>query len=572
MTAYVQSFPGVELSATSTLKNRTRGTESALFDTSKPDLNGFLINQNNISSTTYSSSNILSEKLFVQEFKLPSNILRGQKCPNLTGLHFHLKANSATFTISYDLQVYDKSYGWTGVLFGAYDGVSAGSKWVQINFDSVAISSKYLNQKFRLIVRLDSGVDGLYYSSSNIFKSNKCYLYQNKILQSTERALRFRLIGDVADEGTDILGNQYRSLVYTQSINETLDYNSNTWWMSKANPSKYAVESLYFNLGEKATVDAIFLDPASPNMHFNVYYSDEVDDPTSSVDGWDNILWKRIPKDFIANKKQNYILPTPVSTKFIKIEFTSLQAKPYLTGDFQKPITYKKYPQWVFDYFITRYAHDRDMTYDPFIANEVEINFDVLSLAFNYYKNDITQYSTKPNEIKVVNEKAENLDQTLRNLLVKNTDNSKSLDVQTYMKIKTKFDSFLSHPSLNSDGNSQAGITSIANANFTNYPVEDRISTVGLTSIVSNHNREHLIQEKQMPHMYFFIDCRHAYKEALAKLPDSKAYFAGVKEIGFQRHDHKVVSDSSVYLSVAGENLNLMINDFDYDGVAWVSK
>jgi len=576
------TYPGIVLSAKSFLRNETRGAIGQLLDTSRPDLNGFIINQNAVSGTTFNSSSYLTHKNIIQEFKLPANFGRNKKYPELTGFHLHLKCNNSSYTISYDIQAYDQTYGWQGIVYGVYTNSLDTNlvQWPQINFDPVKIKTKYLNQKFRLILRLDNKIDGLYTSNSNPFKSQGCFLRRQLISNGTTRivcdnteiALRFRLMGNVADEGIDILGNRYRSLVYRQSIDNTLDYNTQTWWMSKANPSKYAVESIYFNLGEKTTVDAVFLDPATPNMTFNIYYTDEIDDPTPSIPGWDNIMWKRVPKEFTASKRQNYILPTPISTKFIKIEFTNLQAKSYLTGDFQRPIIYNKYPQWVFDYFITRYAYERNMTYDPFIANEININFDLLDLAFNYYKGDIIQYSTNPLKIKVVNEKTEKLDQTLRSLLVENADGVNNLDVQTMMKVKTNMEPFLSHPAFLSDSDTEAGTAAINAAKPNNYPIEDVISIVASTSIVSNHNREHLINEKRLPNMYFFIDCRHGYRQALAKLPDGKGYFAGVKEIGFQKQDHKVVYDNSIYMTVAGSTLNSAINDFKYDGVAWVSR
>lgn len=575
-------YPGITLSAKSYLRNETRGLFGQLLDTSKPDLNGFIINQNLSSGTAFNTSNYLTHKVVLQEFKLPTDFARGEKYPEFTGFHLHLKCNDRSYTISYEIQAYDQTYGWQGIVYGTYTGSPTASmiQWAQINFDPINIKNKYLNQKFRLILNLDNKVDGLYTSDANPFKSKNCFLLRqltsngvtNIVCDNTEIALRFRLMGNVADEGIDILGNRYRSLVYRQSISNTLDYNTSTWWMSKANPSKYAVESIYFNLGGKTSIDAIFLDPATPNMVFNVYYSDETDDPTPSIAGWDNIMWKRVPKEFIASKRQNYIFPSPISTKFIKIEFTNLQAKPYLTGDFQRPMIYNKYPQWVFDYFIAQYAYQRNMSYDPFVANEIDINFDLLDLAFNYYKGDIIQYSTNPSEIKVVNEKTEKLDQTLRSLLVDNTDGVSNLDVETMMKVKTNMEPFLNHPAFNADVNTQAGSAALSAANFNNYPIEDIISIVASTSVVSNHNREHLITEKLMPNMYFFIECRHGYREALAKLPDGKGYFAGVKEIGFQKQDHKVVYDNSIYMTVAGNALNSAFNDFEYDGIAWVSR
>lgn len=563
----------INLSANCRLLNKSRGVQTKLSNATRADLNGIIINQNlqTPSSTKYSTS-----KYLIQEFKLPADFKRGygtqQKNPQLTGFHLNVLCSDETFTINYDLQVYDELAGWQGIAYGKHINKSGLglSQWTQINFDPIEIKDKYVNKKFRLILTLDNKITGIYWSNDNALKSSNCFLYENTVANYS-RSLRFRLLADVADEGVDILGNTYRSLVYRQSINDTLDYNTNTWWMSKANPSKYGVECLYFNLGSKTPIDSIFLDPATPNMTFNIYYTEQIEVPNHTLADWDNMLWERVPKEFVASKRQNYILPSPINTKFIKIEFSSLQMKPYLTGDFHRPVLYRKHPQWVFDYFMARYAYERDMTYDPFIANRIDINFDLLDLAFNYYKDDIIQYSTNPAKIKVVNEKTENLDQLLRNLLVESDGNVNDLDIPTYMKIKTEIEKYTRHPAFSSDPGLQSGAAAINSADLNNYPTEDFISQVASTSVVSNHNRDHLITEKRMPNMYFFIKCRHGYKEALAKLPSGKAYFAGVKEIGFHREDHKVVYDNAIYMTVAGDNLNSAVNDFEYNGESWTS-
>jgi hypothetical protein len=308
-------------------------------------------------------------------------------------------------------------------------------------------------------------------------------------------------------------------------------------------------------------------------MNFNVYYSNEdVYDLDGNIDEWDNLLWRRVPKQFKATKRQNYIFPTPIVAKFIKIEFTQLQAQPYLTGDFQKPIIYNKYPQWVFDYFISAYAAARNETYDPFIASQVDVSFDVLELAFSYYENDIIQLSKNPSDIKVVNQDDNTLSQTLKNLLIDNQDGVNSLDMETYAKIKDNFKPFLSHPILKSDFNSSNFALTLINSDSTNYPLEDIPIVSGSTSIVSNHNREHLITEKTFPEMYFFIECRHGYRQAIAKLPEGKAYFAGVKELAFQRQDHKVVSDDNIYIEVAGDTINMETSDFVFNQTVWTSR
>ena len=554
-------------------------------------LSGFIINQNlpyvtsvsNVATTldqnaldqnnnpiTYTTQNYIA-----QEFKLPSNFARNGKNPKITGLQLNLDT-STSFELKYSLQTYNSLYGWRRIFEGSYKDLSAtaGKKWLPINFEPFEINADYLNQKFRIVVTKVSGINKIYYSDKSPFTKDSCNFYYNATTTPVliTGALRFRLMGDVADNGTDILGNQYRSLVYSQAASNVVDLNTNTWWVSKANPSKYGVENLYFDFGKKDVVDAIFLDPVTPNVNFNVYYYDGSETPGTSIDSWDSLLWKRIPKQFTAIKRQNYLFPTPIYARYIKIEFTSLQAQSYLTGDFQKPVKYKKHPQWVLDYFLSIYAYLNNETYDPFIQNQVDVSFDVLQLAFNYYKGDIIQTSTNPQDLKVVNESTDNLDQTIRNLLIKNADGVESLDVTTYAKVKKSFDPFMDHPAMRSNFDSVLSNIILNNAQSANYPVEDKMITQAGTATVSTQDRNHLISEKTVPHMYFFVDSRHGYREAIAKLPEGKAYFVGIKEIAFQRRDHKVLSNDNMYVTISGNNYNLQTNDFSFDGTVWSSR
>ena len=76
--------------------------------------------------------------------------------------------------------------------------------------------------------------------------------------------------------------------------------------------------------------------------------------------------------------------------------------------------------------------------------------------------------------------------------------------------------------------------------------------------------------EKQIPQMFFYIDCAHQYKEALAKFEDDRAYFVGIKEIVFQRSDHTAKNDTNMYSYGSGEgSLNIEHNDFNLIGNSW---
>jgi len=560
------------------------------------DSNKNLININSLNQILNNNYPIF--KTVLQEFKLPTDFKRRSstgtsRIPNFTGFQIHLNANTDNFQFSYTLQVYNKAKGWQTLLKDIATGSQNGDQWFLIKFAPFSIDEQYLDQKFRIFIKPISGIDIFYLSSTNPFILNDCYCYIDSDLNDAQLsgkttasdvktaalisgALRFRLLGDVADSGIDFLGNSYRSLVNSteHSVKNVLDLNTDTYWLSKANPSKYAVENLYFDLSFETTIAAIYLDPVTPNIKFNVYYSNE--DPSSeSIDDLDMILWNRVPKEFTATKAQNYIFPNPIHARYLKIEFTHLQASSYISRDFQKPIVYKKHPQWVFDYFISWYNFPKDQSYNPFTSEMIDVNFDVLNLAYNYYKGDILESSNGAELTLLANDSVAALNQKLTTFLTTTNDNIKNIDSATYFQINTDLNAFFNVPSdrgLNNDLIHRASGASMASENTSNYPTEDLPIIAGDTTIVSTKDRNHLIQEKTLPQMYFFLECRHKYREAIAKLEDGKAYFAGVKEIAFQRYDHSIKSDDSIYMSVAGDTLNFIQNDFKFSNLGWVAK
>jgi hypothetical protein len=121
------------------------------------------------------------------------------------------------------------------------------------------------------------------------------------------------------------------------------------------------VESLYFNTtlpdGTGRVIDKVLVDPETPGVYFTVYYSNEDGVPTTE-DEWENKLWTRVPETS-ALSRESHVLPEPIVAKFVKVEFTHLQARSYSPGDFARPTSYKKHPKWVLDYFLARLDADK---------------------------------------------------------------------------------------------------------------------------------------------------------------------------------------------------------------------
>lgn len=593
-------------------------TDSDAVERISSQLSGIIINQNlpyKIDNETINYEDIDNYlynkyqpfKTVLQEFKLPANFKRRssnilEKIPKLTGFQINLNAIADDFKIVYTLQVRNSDRGWVSLLKDEAIGSKQGLQWFTVLFKPFKLESKYLNSKFRLIIQNASGVKTFYLSSSNPFEETSissiednyfCYVESNTSTSylsgktvakdvptavKDDGCLRFRLLGDVADSGLDFFKNTYRSLVESElhDSKNVLDLNQDTYWMSKANPSKYAVENLYFDLSEATTVSAIYLNPITPNVKFNVYYSIEepqfISDPANDLD---MLLWKRVPKEFTATKAQNYIFPNPVYARYIKVEFTHLQASSYISRDFERPFLYKKHPQWVFDYFLSWYQFNTNVDYNPFAADMVDVNFEILNLAYNYYKGDILQGPNGVNLTLNQGDSTEALSQKLTTFLTTTADSIKNIDVGTYFKINTDIEPFFNLPSdraLENTAVARRANMSVDMTEKNNYTLEDRPIITGNTEIVSVKDRNHLIKEKTLPQMYFFLECRHQYREAVAKLTDGKAYFVGIKEIAFQKYDHSIKSDDSIYMSIAGDTINFTENNFKFREQGWSAK
>lgn len=372
----------------------------------------------------------------------------------------------------------------------------------------------------------------------------------------------FRILASTADSGIDFLGNTYRSALNTKSPNNVTTFDSavsDNYWLSKPNPSRFAVENLYFDVrgtdGSSQVIDSVFIDPLTPGVYFSIYYTDEPGVASIPAD-WDSKLWTRVHRTFKLDKRQTYILPTPVSASFIKIEFSHLQAKSYNPGDFQKPITYNKHPKWVLDYFLLTLAQEKE-TEDHFIASSVQVDFNALDLAYNYYLDDLHESPAKPVALDPSRQQAVN------QFLLTQKDLSDFIDQTTLSKISLAMQPFQNDPALQADFGEILGQFVIASRDpRANIPTETSVNTSADTTFVSSTDRDAVIIENSTPVMFFFVDCRHKYRVVSAKFEQNRAYFVGVKSIAFQRHKFSTAFDADIYVENTGDNENMERNDF----------
>jgi hypothetical protein len=409
------------------------------------------------------------------------------------------------------------------------------------------------------------GVTGVWFSVPNpVTLTGKMYLADGvtkfaDVDESNDVAMRFRILGATADSGTDFLSNVYRSAVITKTP-DGVDGGSPDFWLSKPNPSQFAVESLYFdvsNRGNPVVIDRMLLDPITPGIYANVYYSN---DPIPGRDdaSWEHLLWNRVPTTFECVRQQSHAFPHPITAKYIKVEFSQLQARYYSPGNFQKAITYKKYPKWVVDYYLALYGTD-------FQSNSAvnTVVYDALDLAYNYYLDDIKSSPNAPTTTQTATDVS-----ALTTFLSSDTTASQ-IDPQTLARIQTSFRPFLDTPF----AQGRAGFILkdyLSAPSFTNYSSESILEATADTSQVSSLDRTNLVLEKNFPVMSFYLTSRHSYRVSIGAFENDRAYFAGVRQIAFTREHYASKFDQDFYIESIGDNLNVESNDFYTDNNTWV--
>lgn len=528
---------------------------------------GIVINQNAIPT----GSTTLDDYIY-QEFFLPQNYQFGSKdgeynCPDITGFQILVSAY-LTGTFDWKLERDDYELGWQTLATGTTEGVHAeGEKvWADIYFSKgVPITFGYLDNRYRLGIKSSGGVDAVWYVSPNPFVTQAFYSDGTTPL-STGVSLNFRLLAAVTDSGIDNLGNIYRNIAVKQNaelVNTSTNLDAlNKFWLSKPNPSKYAIENLYFDIsdanGEPTVVDRVLMDPVTPGPYMHVYYSDE-GEPGTTEDEWDDKLWKFVPRSYRLDRREELALPEPITAKYICLEFSHLQPQAYTPGEYHKDITYKKHPKWVLDYFILRsQLLDRD-TEDPYVPERVVVTYDALEIAYHYYLDDMRQdpddpertYAPQPHE-RVLFKFLENRD-------------DESMDFLTLANIQIELNRYVTDPRFLGRMDYLPTVYALDNPPgiYPDSQVEEQPNhALAQTVFVSSLNRDAIIFEQNYPVMFFYVTSRHRYRLVSASFTHDRAYFVGLREIAFLRDHYHVPIDYSTYIEIGGDMVNVWNSDF----------
>jgi hypothetical protein len=526
---------------------------------------GVVLNQNT------SSTQVSASTLHYQTFQLPSDYIRGSGSeavvPSLTG--FQLQVTNPTesdASLDWTFDRYIEGTGWTNLSSGTIEGTSAAGRiWVTAYFPTaIDVDADWIGTDLRFGFT-STDFTSAWYGKPNPLTNGRAYLADgtSPLTDSgVEVSFAFRILSAVGDSGVDFLGNSYRSALITTSISNA-DTGPNgsrdSYWLSAPQPSKFAVVNQYFDLrddaGDATVVTDVLLDPITPGMYAHLYWTNDNTGPGVDAASWENLLWVPVTQALHCVNRQTWTLPQPITAKYVKVEYSHLQAQSYNPGNFQKAITYKKHPKWVLDYFLARILATN--TEDPFTARRVEVTYDALDFAFNYYRDDLIQAPDKPSPQQIITE-------------LKDEDAALNVDADTLAKIRVAFQPYLNQPALTGRSDYILG-SYLDGQGIPPYSTETINRSRFLVDAVSSLDRDPVILEKSYPVMFFFVECRHGYRVAQAEFETNKAYFAGVAEIAFLRQRYDASFDSDLYIENAGDLVNVEKSDFEQVDFQWVT-
>lgn len=525
-------------------------------------LSGIALNQNATATNVLSSTGD-----YYQSFILPGDYVRGGAAataliPQLTGFQLFANVSSTTgATFSWSFDWYESA--WTSLATGVLTGAPlTGLQWLTALFTApIVLPSLTASYRIRLTAFADLSLEcvapnpiatsGLLAHTSGdtpvTFSSQNC-------------SLGFRVLAAIADEGADFFGNTYRSVAVNAAagnVNPIAD--EGAYWLSSPSPSYFGVEAMYLDVrdaGASVVLDRVTIDPLTPGVVANLYFSEDPTGPGVDSATWDNLLWTPIYSQFVLNSVATYAFPNPITAKWVKIEFTNLQAEYYDPGQFQVPTQFRKYPQWVLSYFLTRFAaQELDL-----ISSSVDVTYDLLDLAFTYYQGDLTSSPDAP-ALSLLNP---NTNQSLSFL----QGTADTLSPLVAAQLQVAFQPYLTQPALSGAPNSLLSSVAVQGASAS-YSVESLSPAVANTTVVSNTNRESLLVEKGMPVMFFYLPCRHQYRISQSLYSQNVAYFAGVNQIAFHRDVYTGRLDQEQYNECLGDGQNILIWDtHDYAAMA----
>lgn len=519
-----------------------------------------------------SNTDTLPGQYYAQQFTLPATYPRANEyMPDLTGFQIFVHILGNDPKIDWELQRKQTGGDWVSVTEGSSSGLGHDEEngWMTFDFDAVV---ERLEDEWRVI--LDCEDCQPYYSitvPNGILTDVDTEIPIGLSNSSTVTTL-FRVLAATADSGIDFLGNSFRSAVVRRPASYVSMTNSevqNKSWLSKPNPSKFAVESLYFDMttadDRPSVVNKMLIDTITPGVYFHVYYSNDENGPGTDEDSWDNLLWTRIPRSYLLDQKKTFTFPEPITAKYIKIEFTHLQARAYTPGNYQQKMSFKKHPKWVLDYFFGLYIDYKAST--EILSDTISLTYDAFDFYYNYFVGDILE---SPDYPQLAND---SIDSTIYNNFLNTTTSQElqNLDARTINQIRVRMDLFAKHPLLNGAIGSSLRTYGYPSEPVSTYSTEIATESIANTDLISTEDRESVILDKEFPIMSFYLPCRHQYKVSRSIFEHERAYFVGINQIAFERDDYSSDYNNNIYIETAGDEENVESNDLIAQDGYWTA-
>lgn len=378
----------------------------------------------------------------------------------------------------------------------------------------------------------------------------RTYWNGSAYVQDASSALVMRVWADIADEGQDVLGNEYRYVVRSNPAVDVLT-NTKAGWMSDPMPTPEAVEALYFdtrsidtNGEEEYTVmEALEIAPRTPGVTMNVYYSQENlhgERPVTTED-WDNLVWASIPKTYTLRRHEIIRFPHPIRAAFMKLEFSALQPLPYNLPSFPPlpPKVYRRFPTWVEDQF--QNAKLKNLVEDWFLRNSTPIEQKVLSSLAD----PVLEFENKEREFISALALGTITDEQVVNSSLVSVADKALIDPTTGDKIYVQTPDQYGSPMLSTVDQNGSILGQVMAGKFDStkltVPTESQQTpTLGnQIPVVSTINDRvaHSFQSMAQIPMRFNKTVRHIYVKEQA-LFNKKAYFVGIDKVKFLRIDY----------------------------------
>lgn len=375
------------------------------------------------------------------------------------------------------------------------------------------------------------------------------------------------------NKGVDIVGNAYETSLLEHDSSKAWDKQENTYWQSQINPSRFAVESLYFDVSTNNNpnfIDEIYLDPLTPQCLMHIYYSNDDD----YANDWDNKLWTPIPRHFLISRG-NVKLYQSIFAKYIKLEFTKLTPTPYNTLGLSIELntTYRMYPSWVESYvFSTIKTAPNNPLQDPVVFKTVEadaVNMGLINPPTDKLKDEVPR--------NIINFIKENKKSTVLSeyQVWKNPETNKD----NTLKLEKTIDIY---PNYNANLYQQKILDTIKIENINRafrklkttqdrdtWIPENPVVPKDLIEVATTSNRSKIVEEKNWPDMWFMRKCRHGYKIVQAPRSANIGYYVAIREIRFYKKDKTVREDSPSYSESLLDETTTLTNTFYQKDWKW---